>query len=414
MVERKRTVLLKLRARLPHLNGQRTNTKEPTMTDIADTPRASAPGAPTRLRLAAPLLVALLSATGCALPFAADGEDISSQVDVSGAEPDPSTSDGVDDVAQTSASTASSRSDQSATPSDSRPVEIDDRFDGRSVRYLGIDVALGDLIVTAQTAGQYLRSEETEDTEPRLLVEVAVTNESNGAVGLPRTVLGVRLASGERLVADEMVESDGDRIDTVRVEAQATERVLLTFDDVDLEDASFEITEAGTIPASIPLDLDLPVTEPYSLSLPAQPAVADLSSPSLWPACTYAWTGEVVGAQIVLEGVDGSQLERAIKGTRWVAIDLMVTNDTTESEDFYPCNQAAMPMGNVSPRLQIDGVSTTETNGVPITGNIEMGAMAVVQFWYRIETDTELIELTDTAGTRIAAWQLDLPVVPGE
>ncbi len=384
------------------------------MTDVADAPRASAPGVPTRLRLAAPLLVALMSATGCALPLTDEGEDISSQVDVSGAEADRTTSNAVGGEDQASASTASSRSDQQATSGGSRPVEIDERFDGRSVQYLGIDVALGDLIVTSQTAEEYLRSEGAGDVERRLLVEIAVTNQSNGAVGLPRTVLGFRLASGERIVADEMVASDGDRIDTVRVEAQATERVLLTFAEVDLWGASFEIAEASTIPASIPLDLEMPVTEAYSLALPAQPAAAHLSSPSRWPACAYTWTGEVVDARIVLEGVDGSQLERAFKGSRWVAIDLMVTNDTTESEDFYPCNQSAMPMGNVSPRLHIDGVATTETNTVPVAQNIEMGAMAVVQFWYRIQSGTEMIELTDTGGTRIAAWQLDLPAVAGE
>lgn len=414
MVVENFAVSLKLRRSVVASQVQRTDAKDLLMTSTDPTRSRHET---RRLRFAAALATATLLSTSCGLAFGDEGDDISAEVAVAGRGGTATTTAPLGEAERSEATVvdqATTSAPQAESAGASTPAQIDERFNGRSTQYLGIDVALGDLIFTGQTATEYLRSEPAADGNRRLLVEVAVTNNSNGPIGLPRTVLGIRLASGERLVAEEMLNAAGESIDTARTEAQATERVILTFPDADLTGASFEITEASTVPQFIPLDLAIPVPETYSLELPAQPAVSNLSSPSLWPACEYAWTGEVVGAAVLVEGLDGVRVQRAIKGSRWVVVDVLVSNDTTESEDFYPCNQAAMPMTNISPRLRIDGVATSETNRVPIGENIEMDAMAVVQFWYRIDVDTESIELTDTSGTRIAAWELDLPAVPGE
>lgn len=380
-------------------------------------------------RLSAVTLAAtMLLASGCSLPFADGGDDISADVQVGSSasnikssettrEDEATDSQAVRDGDETPTTESGVVGDDS-TPSEGDDVlapltSIDTRFNGRSMQYLGIDIQLGDFITTNQTLQQYLGSLSPTDDDQVLLVEVAVTNQSSGTVGIPRGVLGLRLPSGEWVPAAEMRAADGDTVSTIRPETQATERVVLEFPAIDIAGANFEISEATTIAESIPLTAAETAPAPSTIELAGQVATTGLESPSLWPSCGYSWTGEVLSARIAVEGVDGRLLERATKGQRWVAVEMRATYDATTVAGSSPCDDYGLNVGELSPRLVIDGVSESPVNDT-FSDRIDTGSALTAEFWFQIPVETQLIELTDVGGTVIAAWMLDLPSVPGE
>lgn len=376
----------------------------------------------------ATLMAAMLFASGCSLPFADSGDDISAEVEVGSSASNIKTSEASGESEQVSdgavrdgddtPTTESSVVGDEPTPSTTEPVlapstAIDTRFNGRSMQYLGIDIQLGDFITTNQTLEQYLGSLDPTDADQVLLIEVAVTNRSSGTVAIPMGVLGLRLPSGEWVPAEQMRETDGDSVGTVRPATQATERVVLEFPPIDLVGASFEISEATTIAESIPLTPEETTAASPTIDLPGQVTVIGLESPSLWPSCGYSWTGEVLSGRITVEGVDGRLLERATKGQRWVAIEMRATYGATVATGSSPCDDYGIAVNEISPRLVIDGVPETSVNSVP-GDRIKIGTAATAEFWFQIPVDTQEIELTDIAGTRIAFWSLAIPLLPGE
>lgn len=386
----------------------------------------STPTAPARraARLSTLVLAAgMLFASGCGLPFPDNGEDISADVAVGGTKTESSaeratesTIPVLDDrtLEDTTEPTLADPTQDATAPSEPAPsVAIDTRFDGRSMRYLGIDIELGDFITTNQTLEEYLGSLPPTDDTQTLLVEVSITNGSSGTVSVPSDVLGLRLASGEWVPVDEMRETDGDRLTTVQPATQATERVVLEFPTVDLVGASFEVSEASTIAESIPLTAEETTAGSYLIELPGQLPVADLESPSLWPSCGYLWTGEVLSGSVTVEGVDGRRLERATKGQRWIAIEMRVEYEATSVTGSSPCDDYGVAVNEVDPRLVIDGVAASSLNSVA-GDRIATGTAVTVEYWFQIPVEASEIELTDVGGTRIAIWNLDLPRLEGE
>lgn len=375
---------------------------------------------------AATLAATMLFAAGCSLPFADSSDDISADVEVGSSaiksseatRETESTDGGAVRDGDDTPTTESSGLGEEPTPSTTDDVlvattSVDTRFNGRSMQYLGIDIQLGDFITTNQSLQEYLGSLEPTDDDEVLLIEIAVTNRSSGTVTIPLGVLGLRLPSGEWVPADEMRETDGDTVSTVRPATQATERVVLEFPAIDIVGASFEISEASTIAESIPLTAEVTIVTPSTIELPGQVAVGGLESPSLWSACGYAWTGEVLSARIAVEGVDGDLLERATKGQRWVAVEMRATYDATIADGSSPCDDYGIAVSEISPRLVIDGVPGTSLNYTS-GDRFQPGTAVTAEFWFQIPVETQEIELTDVGGTRIAIWDLALPLLDGE
>ncbi len=381
-------------------------------------------------RVATSVLTAgLLFTASCGNPLAEDAQDISADVDVSGAASKSPSGEGTTrDVVETPEN-ESAPSEPTSDPDDDEPangtstpesddsapfVEVDTRFNGRSTEYVGIDFTLGDLTVTNQTLTQFTAGAEPTGDDRILVIEVAVTNRGNGTVTVPIELIGIELNNGERLAPDGAQESDGASVYTIRPAAQATERVLLEFPAVDLTGARFVVSEANAIPQYIPFDPALIVADTYSLELPGKAPVAGLRSPSPWVSCNYAWSGQALSARILLDGVNGGQYQRANIGRRWLLIELQATNNTGSGNDFYPCNTAGMAISEIEPRLRIDGVSMGPSNRVSVSGRIDEDVTATVDYWFPIDADTAFVELTDVNGTVIGSWELDLPTVPGE
>lgn len=385
---------------------------------------------PQRRTFGLALAAGMVMASSCTVPFLDDGEgsateDISAEVGVSGVDLGDTTkiTDGRGDLdadvgeAQPVDSTATSPDETTSSGGDEDPapvLAVDSRFNGRSVEYLGIGVELGDLIVTNQTVDEYVAAEDPTDDDRILILEIAVTNTGNGTVTVPEGVFGIELSSGERIAPLDMTATDGDFRSTLRPAAQATERALLIFPDVNIAGGSFVISEGTAIPLYIPLDPAVPVPEPYVMELAGQPAVSGLQAPSLWDGCAYQWTGEVIGARIVLDGVENNRLVRANKGERWLAVQIRATNNTPSGNEFYPCNTIGVAHGDLSPRLRIDGFAMSSTNYQQIGARIEEDASATMEFFFPISVDTTEMEVADVDGNVVASFVVDLPAVPGE
>lgn len=366
--------------------------------------------------------------SSCGLPFADEGQDISADVEVSGAAPENGGASTRTEAKgdETASNIGQGITSQSADEFDddvpaeevvdpAPALEVDTRFNGRSTTYLGIEIEVGDLIVTSQSIDGYVDGTPPTDDDSILIVELAVTNRANGAVSVPEEVLGIRLANGDRIAVADIRTPDGDAVYTMQPAAQSTERVLVVFPDVDLVGSSLEVSEAGRLPQSISFDPTEPVGEAsFALALEAQPAVAGLRSPSGGWTCDYLWDGRVANASVELEGVDGSRLERAAIGERWVAIELEVSPVTPQEREFFPCYERAMPASEIAPRLVVNGAAMAPSSSPSFGVQIEHNATDTVLFWFRIPADTPIIELTDVNGMPIAQWALALPSVPGE
>ncbi len=406
-----------------------TTTTAATTTSPAATttsPAATAVRAHPTRKLAAALLTATALLLGaCGSDGTEAGDDLSADVEIAGVSGEGGESRPANDR-ETPPGPAddSAPSDEPAQPTDAADdpstarilpaIAFDNRVEGRSATYLGIEITLGSLISTNQTLDEFTASADPTDDREIIIAEVAVTNSGSGDISLPEELFAIQLASGERVAPEDVSAPDGEWIWAIEAAAGSTRHALLAFPELDLEGASFVIAEGGAIAEYIPLDGPATTPEPYVVGLAALPAVGDLRSPSPWDGCDYAWTGEAVAASVTLEGVDGRRLDRASLNERWLGVELLVTNDTTRADEFYPCNSAGMAITAIEPRLRIGGVAMSPENSVPIGDRLDEGVGAIVTYWFPIDASTSRVELTDIGGTVIAGWDLDLPAAPGE
>lgn len=393
-----------------------------------------------RWRLPVSLAFAL-TATGCgALPFG--GDDAASQdiaaVDVEGIEPggntelSSSSSDANASATTDAGSTTPQDDGESRLGSDAATIDndatqptaesddetegafetTDDRFVGRSARYLVSDIELGTIVTTNIAIEDYLNGTKAEIGDTVTAVEVNLTSVEGGSGFFSQELFGLVDADGVRFNAEQVFTPRGDREYSVTVESQATTKLVFVFPEVDLDGASFVLSEAGRVPAIIPLtDADTTQTSPYAFDVTPVVSPVDVTSNSFWENCLHTFTADLLSATATLDGRDGSSIERTALDERFLVVEIALTNITDTS--LSPCGGFGPRPDILDPRLSIDGVTMAPSH-IADAPFVEAGATVVGTFTFRVPTGAHDLVLTSITGDEITSWAIDLPAVVGE
>ncbi len=384
---------------------------------------------PRRRRWYAPIGLAMaLTASACGnMPFAGGTETSTNvaAVDVEGIddarlssasadEDDNGTSSQASSAASTTAA-PSTDSDETTTTTAPAPVPtetVDDRFVGRSANYVIADVELGSVITTDRTPQDYLNGVDGELDNPVILIEVNLTS-INGASGwFDREIFALVDSSGTRFSPTDVYTPRADATYSIDIESQATTKLVFVFDAIDLDGASFVASEAGRVPAIIPLtDVDTTQESPYTFDVSPAAVARDIEGESPWPSCTYAFSATIESATATLDGRNGTRIERTPIGERFVTFRVALTNTTTS--DAGNCYDIGGNVDDVQPRLEIDGVAMAPTYDGGFE-KVEVGATVTAEYVFRVPAGQHDLVLRSSIGSELGSWTVDIPPVAGE
>lgn len=284
---------------------------------------------------------------------------------------------------------------------------------GHSGIFRDREMTIDRIVSTNATYESYFSSSEDVDEAPHLMIHMfSQTNAYNG--DMPRDRFSLVNPQGRSISADKLFTADGSSTSTIRLDSRDSADFVIAFETSELLNdlGGWTLQYGSSEFVREPFPLSDSYERPYPINLPAPDEPHNLLLRE-FSTCDNYVDARIVDARIDVEAAHERSTvftyDRSAAGTRFVDIDIDVSNDAADD-----CEKVMSEDYGYGWRLIVDGRPFGFEGGAVGSAQIGDGVSRTTHLRFEVPTTAQTLELVDESDALVATWNVSMPEFLGE